>query len=155
MFSTVRNSLVRHDPRAHWRQHLKSSGAAVLGLALIGALAAWTGLPLLMAPLGPTALALSAHPESASAQPINIFGGYFIAAAVASGAATLLPHAWWAAALAVGLVMLAMLVLRVSHPPAAAVPLAVFASPIAPQILFEVLLAGCCCLVAVALLMHR
>lgn len=155
MFRQFRRYLTRHDPMHHWRSHLKSSGGAVLGLAAIGGLAAWTGLPLLMAPLGPTALALSAHPDSPSAQPANIFGGYFIAAAVASGAQIWMPHAAWAAAIAVGVVMLLMLLLRVNHPPAAAVPLAVFASPIAPQTLFEVLLAGCICLVAVAMVMHR
>ena len=155
MFRKFRHYLTRHDPLHHWRSHLKSTGGAVLGLAAIGGLAAWSGLPLLMAPLGPTALALSAHPESSSAQPINIFGGYFIAAAVASGSELLLPHTAWAAAMAVGVVMLAMLLARVNHPPAAAVPLVVFASPIAPQTLFEVLLAGCACLVAVAMVMHR
>jgi CBS-domain-containing membrane protein len=155
MLRHFRRFLTRHDPMHHWRSHLKSTGSAVLGLAAIGGLAAWTGLPLLMAPLGPTALALSAHPDSPSAQPINIFAGYFIAAVVASGAQVLLPHAAWAAAITVGVVMLVMLLLRVNHPPAAAVPLAVFASPIAPQTLFEALFAGCVCLVAVAMVMHR
>lgn len=147
--------LIRHDPRGHWHQHLRSTIGAVIGVGLVGGLAAWTGLPLLMAPLGPTALGLAAHPESSAAQPINIFGGYFIAAVMASIAELALPHAWWAAAIAVGVVMLVMLVARVNHPPASAVPLAVFASPMAPHVLFGVMLAGCVCLVAVATLLHR
>ena len=147
--------LVRHDPRGHWHHHLKSTAGAVIGVGLVGGLAAWSGLPLLMAPMGPTALALAAHPESSSAQPINVFGGYFIAAAFASASELALPGLWWGAALAVGVVMLVMLLARVNHPPAAAVPLAVYASPMAPHLLFGVMLAGCICLVAVMTLLHR
>lgn len=145
----------RHEPRASWRVHLKSTAGAALGVTLVGGVAAWSGLPLLMAPLGPTALVMFAQPHSASAQPVPIFAGYFIGAVFASIMEVAFPGAWWAATLAVGLVMLIMLTARVTHPPAAAVPLVVYSSPIAPQVLFVVMLAACILLTGLAIVWHR
>lgn len=137
------------------RLHLKSSLGAAIGVSLVGALSAWSDLPMLIAPLGPTALLLFAQPDSASSQPVPVFGGYFIAAVLASIAEIGFPGAWWAASLAVGLVMLAMLLLRVTHPPAAAVPLVLLSSPIHPPVLFAVMLAACIMLTGVAIAWHR
>src|SRR5690606_38542134 len=86
----------------HLIAHVKSGSGAVVGLAAVGGLAAVTGLPLLMAPFGATAVLLFGQPASPLSQPINVFGGYLVAASFGAGAALLLPAVWWASAIAVG-----------------------------------------------------
>ncbi|KKB11037.1 hypothetical protein VE25_14730 [Devosia geojensis] len=155
MLSRATRYLARHEPRTDWRLHIKSSAGAFLGVLVVGGLSAWSGLPLLIAPLGPTALLMFAQPEIAPSQPVAIFAGYFLGATFASIMEVAFPGSWWAAVLAVGLVMLTMLMLRVTHPPAAAVPLVVYSSPIAPQVLFLVMLTACVVLTGLALAWHR
>jgi CBS-domain-containing membrane protein len=147
--------IARHEPRHDWRVHAKSATATAASVTLIGWLAASTGLPLLLAPLGPTAMLIFGQPDAAGAQPINIFAGYLVGTVFAVLAMMVVPEPWWLATLCVGLVMLVMLALRVTHPPAAAVPLLVYSGPVDPLTLFGVLLAACSLLVALGVLVHR
>ena len=144
----------RHEPRREMRLHMKAVAGAMFGVLLVGGLAAMVQAPLLMAPLGPTSVLLFAQPYNPSSQPINIFGGYFIAAVLGTAAEMIWPGVWWTAVLAVGMAMGIMLVFRVTHPPAASVPLALVDSPMEPGALFVVMLASCVLLVAIAMLMH-
>ena len=144
----------RHEPRGETLAHLKSGTGALIGMTLVGALAGLTGLPLLLAPFGATAVLLFGQPESALAQPANVFGGYFVAAVVTSLMLGFLPPAWWVATIAVGVVIALMLALRVTHPPAGAVPLVAFTSQMHPDMLFLVTLGGALCLVCVAVVHH-
>jgi CBS-domain-containing membrane protein len=147
--------LVRHEPRRDWRVHAKSAAAAAASVTLIGGLSALTGQPLLLACLGPTALLIFGQPDAAGAQPINIFAGYFIGTVIAVTPLMLGPEPWWMATACVGLAMLAMLVLRVTHPPAAAVPLLVYPGPTDPSKLFTVLFLACSLLVLIGIFVHR
>jgi CBS-domain-containing membrane protein len=151
----VARFLARHEPRHDWRLHAKSAGATTASVVLIGGLSTLTGLPLLLAPLGPTAMLIFGQPQSAGAQPINIFAGYLIGTIVAVLAMQVTPEPWWLAALGVGLSMLVMLVLRVTHPPAAAVPLLIYSGPVDPATLFGALLGACTLLVVLGMLLHR
>lgn len=146
--------IARHEPRGRWHGHLKSGAGAVIGMSVVGALAAWTHFPLLLAPLGATAVLLFAQPHSPLAQPANVFGGYIVAAALGLAAALLWPGEWPAATICVGVAIAAMLALRVTHPPAGGVPLLAVAGPLAPTTLFGAIVAGAGCLVAVAVLHH-
>lgn len=145
----------RHEPRGQTLSHLKSGAGAVVAMTLVGGLAAWTGLPMLLAPFGATAVLLFGQAESALAQPANIFGGYLLAAAISVAMLALLPSAWWVATIAVGLVIAAMLLLRVTHPPAGAVPLVAFSTHMPMETLFLVVAAGAACLVGVAVVHHQ
>lgn len=147
--------IARHDPRHDWRIHAKSVAGTTASVTLIGALAALTGLPLLLAPLAPTAMLVFGQPGSPGAQPINIFAGYLIATIFAVLAMMVVPEPWWLATLAVGVTMLVMLVLRVTHPPAVAVPLLIFTGPVDPLTLFLVLLMSCSLIVLVGVVVHR
>lgn len=151
----VARFIARHEPRHDWRVHAKSTAATTASVTVVGALSAATGLPLLLAPLGPTALLIFGQPDSAGAQPINIFAGYFIGTVVAVLAMQVTPEPWWLAALGVGLTMLVMLVLRVTHPPAAAVPLLIYSGPVDAVTLFGALLTACTLLVVLGMLLHR
>ena len=151
----LRRLLSRHEPKRSLLQQIKAVLGAVIGLGIVGMLAAVTSMPLLFAPLGPTALLVFAEPEMPTAQPVNVMAGYFIATTFATLAEIWLPGAWWGAIFAVGLTMTLMLLLRVTHPPAVSVPLVVLSSPQDPVRLFVVLLAGCTVLLLVAALHHR
>ncbi len=155
MNAHLRRFIARHEPRRDWREHGKSALAACATVTLIGLLAALTGLPLLLAPLAPTALLVFGQPEAPGAQPINIFAGYLIATALASLAMQVVPEPWWLATACVGLAILAMLVLRVTHPPAAAVPLLTLTGPTDPLTLFGVLFAACTIVVVLGAGVHR
>lgn len=144
----------RHEPKGHWHAHLKSGLGAVIGMMTVGALTVATGIPLLIAPFGATAVLIFGQPKSPLAQPANVLGGYLLAALIGSAAMLLFPGIWWAAAAAVGLAIAAMLLLRVTHPPAGAVPLVAFASHFATGMLFAVVFLGGLLLIAIATLHH-
>lgn len=155
MYNRLRPYFSRHEPHLHWRLHFKATAGAVIGVMVVGGLAAWTQLPLLMAPLGATALLVFAHPRTPGAQPLNVFMGYLVGAIFASLIEMLAPGLWWMAALGVGAVMLTMLLLRVTHPPAAAIPLVIETSHLDAPTLFAVMFAGCVVLCLIAMAWHR
>lgn len=145
----------RHEPRVPLPVHLKSGAGAALGLGLVGGLAALTGWPLLIAPLGASVVLIFGQPASPLAQPANVFGGYLLGTLFGVAAALELPGVWAAAAVAVGLAVALMLLLRVTHPPAGAVPLVAMAAPDRGLALFPMLLVSAAILVGLALLLHR
>jgi len=145
----------RHEPSGRFVSHLKSGVGAMVGIGAVGGIAAATSLPLLIAPLGATVVLLFGQPASPLAQPINIFGGYLLATILGVAAAIAFPGMWWVAAIAVGLSIAGMLALRVTHPPAGAVPLVALAAPAQCLTLFPSILIGCVSLLLLALLHHR
>lgn len=134
--------------------HVKSGSGAIVGLAAVGGLASVTGLPMLIAPLGATAVLLFGQPASPLAQPINIFAGYFIATMIGVAAAMAFPGMWEVSAVAVGVSIALMLMLRVTHPPAGAIPLVATATPFQGSTLFVVVLLSCISLLVLAVVHH-
>jgi len=124
-------------------------------MTLVGALAGWTGLPLLLAPFGATAVLVFGQPQSPFSQPANVFGGYLTGAAISVLVLAVFPAEWWAATVTVGLVIGVMPLLRVTHPPAGAVPLVAFTTHMPADTLFFVVLAGAMCLVGIGVVHHR
>jgi CBS-domain-containing membrane protein len=151
----IRTLVARHEAGGQFLSHVKSGWGAMVGMSAVGGLSAMTDLPLLIAPFGATAVLLFGQPASPLAQPANIFGGYIIASAIAVGAVVAFPGMWWAAAVAVGLAIALMLMLRVTHPPAGAIPLVASASPLHGSMLFTVVLLGSASLVTLAFLHHK
>ena len=88
-------------------------------------------------------------------QPANVIGGHAVATLAGLVLRWALPDQWWALALAVGLAIALMVLLRVTHPPAGADPLVVFAAD--PGFLFLIfpVISGAVLLVALAALFHR
>lgn len=151
----IRHFTARHEPSGQFLSHLKSGAGAVIGIGAVGGLSSATSLPLLIAPLGATAVLLFGQPASPLAQPMNIFGGYLMATILGVAAALAFPGVWWVAAIAVGVAIAGMLILRITHPPAGAVPLVALASPVQSASLFLTILIACVSLVGLALLHHR
>ncbi|HYC03130.1 MAG TPA: HPP family protein [Azospirillaceae bacterium] len=133
---------------------LKSALGGGLAVAALGGLAAVTGQPLLLAPFGASCVILFTQPSSPLAQPANVLFGYLAASLVCVALGMVLPPAWWVAALGVGAAMLAMLLLRVTHPPAGAVPILLLTGGAAPGPLLKAVATGSIGLVALATLFH-
>lgn len=111
-----------------WRERLRAGAGALLGLLLTGLLsplllphgADW---PLLIAPMGASAVLLFAVPASPLAQPWPVLGGNLTAALIGVTCARWIEPPLLATALAVALTIGATFTLRCVHPPSGAVAL--------------------------------
>lgn len=120
-------------PRAWWppaptidrREALRIALGAALGLLLAGGLARLSHLgPVwLVAPLGASAVLVFGLPSSPLAQPWAVVGGNTLSALTGIATLHLVPDPVWAAGLAVGLAIAAMVPLRCLHPPGGAAAL--------------------------------
>ncbi|NDW03681.1 CBS domain-containing protein [Jiella sp. 40Bstr34] len=121
---------------------MRASVGALVGIALTGfttllILGPDTIVPLLVAPMGASAVLLFAVPSSPLAQPWSIIGGNVSAALVGITCRMLIPDPLLAAAVAVCLAIALMFVLRCLHPPGGAVAVtAVLAGPSADALGF-------------------
>jgi len=109
-------------------EKLRASLGALTGILLTGFATWWllghtASLPVLIAPMGASALLLFAVPASPLAQPWSIIGGNVLAAAIGVTCALYISEPLLAGPLAVGLSVIAMFALRCLHPPAGAVAL--------------------------------
>ncbi len=108
---------------------LSERSIACLGAFVAVALTAATGFafpihsPLLVAPIGASAVLIFAVPTSPLAQPWPVIGGNVISACVGLAVSSLIPHAMIAAACAVALAIATMSLTRSLHPPGGAVAL--------------------------------
>jgi CBS-domain-containing membrane protein len=147
--------LTRHEPVVDNVSNLKAGLAAMLGMVLVGQLSVMTGLPLLLAPLGATAVLLFAQPSSPLSQPVNVMLGYLVGTIICESAFVIFPGWWMAAAISVGLIVIVMRAFRVTHPPAGAMPILAFGESVHGVDLFLVIFVGCVTLIALALIVHR
>lgn len=108
---------------------LRGGGGALLGLlfaGLLGRLAVGGGdwlHPLLVAPIGASAVLVFAVPASPLARPRAVLGGNIVSALVGITVALMIPQPLIAAPLAVGLAIGTMMLLGCLHPPGGAVAL--------------------------------
>ena len=114
--------------KAHGRHPLRSSLGAPLGIAISALMgmgvSAYTGdAAWLAAPIGASAVLVFAVPASPLAQPRAVLGGNVVSALVGLCVAHVVSAPVLAAALAVGLAILAMHLTRSLHPPGGAVAL--------------------------------
>jgi len=101
---------------------------ALTGIFLTGVLSRWAlgsavDLPLLIAPMGASAVLLFAVPASPLAQPWSIIGGNTISAVIGITCALRIADPVLAAAIAIACAIGAMFALRCLHPPGGAVAL--------------------------------
>jgi CBS domain-containing membrane protein len=111
-----------------WPERLRSCLGALLGIAFTGGtmhvlLGPAASIPLLVAPMGASAVLLFAVPASPLAQPWSIIGGNLVSASVGVACASWIADRVGAAALAVALAICLMFALRCVSPPSGAVAL--------------------------------
>ncbi|MEJ0095778.1 MAG: HPP family protein [Methylocella sp.] len=132
---------------------LAGSGGAV-AIGLLSFIAYHTGQPLVMAPFGASCVLLFYVPNSPLSQPVNVVGGHLLATFVGLLLRQYLPDTWWGAAFAVGLAISLMGAFRVTHPPAGADPIVVFATHPGFDFIIVPVLIGSVALVVIASLFH-
>lgn len=131
MQNTVVEALRAFTPRmagTNFRERTIAALGALLGIGLTGlisGLAAGTAehLPLLVAPLGASAVLLFAVPASPLAQPWSIIGGNTLSALTGILIAHLIPDKAIAAGIAVAAAIVVMSLTRCLHPPGGAASL--------------------------------
>jgi CBS domain-containing membrane protein len=116
------------QPLVSLHERLRSALGALIGILATGvisrlAVSDASALPVLIAPMGASAVLLFAVPSSPLAQPWSILGGNLVAALVGVTAALLVTDPFVAAALAIGCTIALMMSLRCVHPPSGAVAL--------------------------------
>src|ERR1700755_3544271 len=157
--------------RAHWREMLDellrgaharnamAGAVAGLGGAIAIGVMEWFSLttryPLAAIPFATSIVLVIGAPEAEPAQPRALVGGHLISTIVGLVVLFLTgPHAW-AAALAVGLAILAMYLTDTFHPPAGINPLLVVSNNLGWAFLFVAVLAGRPLLTLFAYVWHR
>lgn len=109
-------------------ERMRACCGALIGVLLTGLIArlllgSSDGLPLLIAPMGASAVLLFALPASPLAQPWSIIGGNMISAVIGVSCAKLIGDPTLAAAVAIAVAIAAMFALRCLHPPSGAIAL--------------------------------
>jgi len=116
-------------PGAAWDDRLRAGVGAAFGILLTGILAALVARtwpkPLLIAPIGASAVLVFAVPASPLAQPWPVIGGNIVSALFALIVVAVVPQSLVAAPVAVGGAIMLMSLLRCLHPPGGAVALSV------------------------------
>lgn len=151
------------QPRLPWRRIALAALGTAVAVAILGALGTSMDLTLLFLGFAPSCLLVFALPEAPVSQPIAVVGGHMVSAAVGLGIGAIPHSGWWnselasafAGALAAGLSVVAMLVLRVLHPPAVANAVVVCVTGAGWGYLFAPVLLSSLAIVAVALAWHR
>jgi CBS domain-containing membrane protein len=115
-------------PPGGMSERLRASIGGFIGIALTGLICTWglgdiRAAPLLIAPMGASAVLLFGVPASPLAQPWSIIGGNVLAALIGVTATLCIPSQLVAAALALGVTFATMSWLRCIHPPSGAVAL--------------------------------
>lgn len=117
------------DPvTVNYIERTRACVGAFFGIVLTSVVTYWIvgpdiALPLLMAPIGASAVLLFAVPSSPLAQPWSIIGGNLVAAISGVTCAILIQDTVIAAAFALSLAIAGMFALRCIHPPSGAVAL--------------------------------
>ncbi|MFC0693495.1 HPP family protein [Paraburkholderia humisilvae] len=112
----------------NWPERVRSAAGAFVGLALTATLmqlvfGSSAAFPMLIAPMGASAVLLFAVPASPLAQPWSLIGGNLVSATVGVACAMLIPDPFIAAAIAAAGAIAGMFTLRCVHPPSGAVAL--------------------------------
>lgn len=105
---------------------LLSFFGALFAGAILGFVAFSLEYAIIMGSFGASIFLVMAVPESPFAQPRHVVFGHFMASLIGLICLHLLGDFWWSMALALAITTLAMIVLKVSHPPAGSNPIAIF-----------------------------
>lgn len=139
-----------YQPRFQRRQLSVTWLGALLSLALLGLLSAWSGMALLTAPLGASSVLLFGYPASPLAQPRNLVLGNLIGGLISVLAVAWLGRGPLVIALAVALTILLGQQLRCLHPPAGGLAFLGVALGAQPSFLLTPVLSGSLLLVLLA-----
>ncbi len=126
-----------------------------LAIAAVGLLSQIAATPLVLGSFGATCVLVFAYPDVPFSQPRSVILGHFICSLTGLVfLAAFGPH-WWAAGLAAGTAIAAMMVTRTVHPPAGSNPVIVFLAQPGWAFLLYPTLAGALIVTAIALVYNN
>lgn len=137
---------------------LIAAGAAdgALAIALVELMSKRAAFPLMLVPFATSIVLVMGSPTIEAAQPRALIGGHLAATLVGLTVVKITGPGPWAAALAVGLAMVAMhLMTRSFHPPAGIDPLVVVVNDMPWSFLVAPVAVGALLLAALAFVWHR
>lgn len=128
---------------------------ATAAIGIMEFLSARLNYPLAAIPFATSIALVIGAPDAAAAQPRALIGGHLVSTLVGLMVLHLVGPQPWAAAVAVGLAVLAMFVTRTFHPPAGIDPLLVVSVNLPWAFIAAPVLAGAVLLTAFAFVWHR
>ena len=144
------------------RPSLRSAITAIAGaaggaiaIALMEVLTERTAIPLLFIPFATSIVLVMGSPEIEAAQPRALVGGHLVATAIGLLVVKVTGPGVAAAAVAVGLAMVAMHLTRSFHPPAGIDPLVVVINNLSWSFLLVPVAVGACLLALLAFAWHN
>jgi CBS-domain-containing membrane protein len=148
---------ILHSPHKSLRNSTLSAIGIFISLCACGYISELSGYPLLIAAFGATSMTMIGMSHTPVAQPINVFGGYLIATLVVLGSDYFLPHEIWSLALCTAIASLLMFRLRLTHPPAAGIPIIMYFRQPEPDFYFLLfpVMAGALLLVVIGIIYNK
>ena len=141
--------------RLAWIGILAGAAGGAVAIGLMEAFATRAAFPVMSIPFATSIVLVMGSPEIEAAQPRALIGGHLLSALVGLLVVKIAGPAPWAAALAVGLAMLAMHLTRTFHPPAGIDPLLIVISDMPWSFLAVPVAAGAVLLALFAYCWHR
>jgi CBS-domain-containing membrane protein len=133
------------------------AGAAggAIAIALMESMSERAAFPLLLIPFATSIVLVMGSPEIEAAQPRALIGGHLVASLVGLLVVKMTGPGPWAAAVAVGLAMVAMHLTRSFHPPAGIDPLVIVVNDMSWRFLLAPVAIGAFLLAALAFVWHH
>ncbi len=129
MVGRKRFLLIRKQLHLEWLLAILAGAAGgAVAIGIMEAFSVTTKFPLMAIPFATSIVTVLGSPQAAPAQPRALIGGHLVSTLVGVLMVKLCGPAPWAAALAVGLAMVAMHLTSTFHPPAGIDPLVVVAN---------------------------
>lgn len=144
---------VKYDRRTCLAVLAGATGGAI-AIGVMEAFAARSAMPVMAVPFATSIVLVLGSPEADAAQPRALIGGHLIASAVGLVVLNLVGPEPWAAALAVGLAMVAMHAAGAFHPPAGIDPLLIVVNAMPWSFLIVPVAAGALALAGFAFVWH-
>ena len=140
--------------RPHSIAILAGAAGGALAIGAMELFAASSEMPVMAIPFATSIVLVLGSPEADAAQPRALIGGHLVASLVGLVVLGIAGPQPWAAALAVGLAMVAMHATRTFHPPAGIDPLLIVVNNMPWTFLFVPVAAGALALALFAYVWH-
>mgnify|MGYP003755850507 CR=1 FL=1 len=141
--------------RRRWKAGAIAGLGAALAIGVMELLSAELNYPLAVIPFATSIVLVIGSPDAVPAQPRALIGGHLVSTLVGLMVLHAAGPQAWAAAIAVGLAVLAMFATRTFHPPAGINPLLVVSANLPWTFVLAPVFAGALMLTAFAFAWHR
>lgn len=126
-----------------------------LALSFLGILTYIYQAPMLVAPLGATAVLIYGSPDGPLSQPRNVIFGHTLSAIIGVLTYQLCGLTWWSVALGTSIALLTMLLTKTTHPPGGATALFAILSGAGPMYILTPILLGAVIMVIIAVFINN